>query len=172
LNVPEGYAMNDVGMKPITARAALATGRIAVGAAAFAPLAARALPKGDALTLAEIAGVMGAKRTSDLLPLCHPLPLERVTLAFTLDPDAYAVHAFCEARTHARTGVEMEALTGVSVALLTVWDLTKPLEPALAIGGVRLLAKDGGKSGAWRHPDGLPALPARFAAWAVAGGAA
>jgi cyclic pyranopterin monophosphate synthase len=161
----QDYAMNDVGQKPATRRAALATGAIRVGARAFAPLAARALPKGDALTLAEIAGVLAAKKTSDLIPLCHPLPLERVALAFTLDPATASVQAFCEARTTGPTGVEMEALTGVSVALLTIWDLTKPLEAALSIDGVRLLAKDGGKSGAWRHPDGLPPLPPRFAAW-------
>ena len=163
-----GYTMNDVGAKAVTARAALATGIIRVGPHAFAPLAERRLPKGDALTLAEVAGVLAAKRTSDLIPLCHPLPLDRVALAFTLDAPTTAIHAFCETRTQARTGVEMEALAGVTLALLTIWDLTKPLEPALAIDGVRLLAKEGGKSGSWRHPEGLPLLPTRFASWGVA----
>jgi len=157
------YFMNDVGDKPITRRSALATGRIRLGPAAYARVAERSLPKGDALTLAEVAGVLGAKRTSDLLPLCHPLGLDQVALAFELDAAAEAVVVYCEARTQGRTGVEMEALTGVQVALLTIWDLAKPIDSALAIDGVRLLRKAGGKSGLWLHPDGLPPLPERFA---------
>lgn len=161
--MPSQYFMNDVGDKPITHRTALATGRIRLGSA-FSRVAARTLPKGDALTLAEVAGVLGAKRTSDLLPLCHPLGLDHVALAFELDSAAQAVVAYCEASTHGRTGVEMEALTGVQVALLTIWDLAKPINSALAIDGVRLLRKAGGKSGLWLHPDGLPLLPGRLSA--------
>jgi cyclic pyranopterin phosphate synthase len=157
------FFMNDVGEKPITRRSALATGRIRLGPDAYPRVAERTLPKGDALTLAEVAGVLGAKRTSDLLPLCHPLGLDHVALAFELDPAAQAVVAYCEASTQGRTGVEMEALTGVQVALLTIWDLAKPIDSALAIDGVRLLRKVGGKSGRWLHPEGLPTLPGRFA---------
>ncbi len=149
------FSMFDVGDKPITRRRALATGRIRLGPAAFALVRDRALPKGDALTLAEVAGVLAAKRTVDLIPLCHPIGLDRVRLSFALDEGAAAVDAFCEAANSGRTGVEMEALTGVTLALLTIWDLTKPIEPALEIEGVRLLLKEGGKSGTWVHPGGL-----------------
>lgn len=150
------FSMFDVGDKPITRRRALATGRIRLGPVAFALVRDRALPKGDALTLAEVAGVLAAKKTVDLIPLCHPIGLDRVRLSFALDEAAAAVDVFCEAANSGRTGVEMEALTGVSLALLTIWDLSKPIEPALEIGGVRLLVKEGGKSGRWVHPDGLP----------------
>lgn len=150
------FSMFDVGDKPITRRRALATGRIRLGPVAFALVRDRALPKGDALTLAEVAGVLAAKKTVDLIPLCHPIGLDRVRLSFALDEAAAAVDVFCEAANSGRTGVEMEALTGATLALLTIWDLTKPIEPALEIEAVRLLLKEGGKSGTWVHPDGLP----------------
>ena len=156
------YFMNDVGGKPITHRSALAMGRIRLGSA-YEHVAARSLPKGDALTLAEVAGVMGAKRTSDLLPLCHPIGLDQVALAVVLDGPQRSAVVYAEAITQGRTGVEMEALTAVQVALLTIWDLAKPLDSALAIEGVRLLRKSGGKSGLWLHPEGIPPLPERFA---------
>lgn len=154
--------MNDVGDKPITRRRALAMGRIRLGEVAYAHVAARTLPKGDALTLAEIAGVMGAKQTSNLLPLCHPLPLDQVRVACELNQALHAVDVYCEAITSHRTGVEMEALTGVQVALLTIWDLSKPIDSALRIEAVRLIAKEGGKGGPWVHPDGLAGVPERF----------
>jgi cyclic pyranopterin monophosphate synthase len=157
------FSMFDVGDKPVTRRRALATGRIRLGPVAFALVRDRALPKGDAITLAEVAGVLAAKKTVELIPLCHPIGLDRVRLAFSFDEGASAVDVFCEAANSARTGVEMEALTAVSIALLTIWDLAKPIEAALEIEGVRLLMKEGGKSGAWVHPDGLPQLPERFA---------
>jgi cyclic pyranopterin monophosphate synthase len=157
------FSMFDVGDKPITRRRALATGRIRLGPVAFALVRDRALPKGDAITLAEVAGVLAAKKTVELIPLCHPIGLDRVRLAFSFDEAASAVDVFCEAANSARTGVEMEALTAVSIALLTIWDLSKPIEAALEIEGVRLLMKEGGKSGTWVHPDGLPRLPEPFA---------
>jgi cyclic pyranopterin monophosphate synthase len=158
------YRMIDVGDKPPTRRRAIACGRIRLGETAFALVCTGSLPKGDALRLAETAGILAAKRTADMLPLCHPLGLDHVALAFRLHADDAAVEVFCQASTSARTGVEMEALAGASAALLTIWDLSKPVEPALEIGELRLLLKTGGKSGCWINPAGLPALPAGFEA--------
>jgi cyclic pyranopterin monophosphate synthase len=160
--VTTAFTMVDVGGKELTRRRALAGGRIVLGGAAFALVRDRRLPKGDALVLAEVAGVLAAKKTAELIPLCHPLGLDQVALAFTLDEEAAAVDAFCEVATSGRTGVEMEALAGVTLALLTIWDLAKPIEAALALDQVRLLRKEGGKSGSWTHPAGLPPLPERF----------
>jgi molybdenum cofactor biosynthesis protein MoaC len=151
-----GFKMADVAAKPITRRKALAAGRILVGKQAFERLEAGDLPKGDALTLAEFAGLQGAKQTPSLLPLCHPIALNRVMVQTQLSREHQAVDVYCLAEIAERTGVEMEALTGVSVALLTIWDLVKPLNAALEISGTRLLYKSGGKSGVWEHPEGLP----------------
>lgn len=156
------FSMADVSGKPVTARRALACGRITVGSKAFELLRTADLPKGDALAMAEIAGIQGAKLTPMLLPLCHPIALSRVTIHTVLQPDDQAVDVYALAEISERTGVEMEALTGVSVALLTIWDLTKPIEPALQISNVRLLYKEGGKGGAWTHPDGLCADAGNF----------
>jgi cyclic pyranopterin monophosphate synthase len=142
--------MVDVGAKPATARAATATGRIAMSAEAAAAIAAGAAAKGDVLAVARVAGIMAAKRTSELIPLCHPLPLSKVTLDLHLGIDGVTATATCA--TTGPTGVEMEALTAVSVALLTVYDMAKALDRAMAIEGVRLLAKSGGRSGDWRAP--------------------
>jgi molybdenum cofactor biosynthesis protein MoaC len=149
--------MADVSAKPVTYRRALASGLIRTGEAAFRMLEAGSLPKGDALSMAEVAGIMGAKQTPALLPLCHPIALNRVFIRSVLRPDEHAVEVFSLAEINARTGVEMEALCGLSVALLTIWDLVKPVNPALGIERFRLLYKEGGKGGTWRHPDGLPA---------------
>lgn len=156
------YRMVDVGGKPQTRRRALACGRIRLGEIAFPRVRDASLPKGDALRLAETAGILAAKKAAEIIPLCHPLGLDHVALAFRLHPRDHAVEVFCLTSTSARTGVEMEALAGVNAALLTIWDLAKQVEPALAIDGVRLLTKSGGKSGDWRHPDGLPVLPEGF----------
>ena len=156
------YRMIDVGGKNVTRRRAIATGRIRLGSVAYPMVRDRSLPKGDPLMLAETAGILAAKKTADLIPLCHPLGLDHVVVAFELDPASEAVIVFCQAATSARTGVEMEALAGVQMALLTIWDLAKQVEAALAVDGVRLLLKEGGKSGRWLHPDGLPALPEVF----------
>lgn len=159
------YRMVDVGDKPVTRRRAVATGRIRLGHELFARLRRDPeLPKGNPLRLAEIAAITGAKRTPELIPLCHGLSLDHVQAVCRLDPETEAVEVFAEAVTSARTGVEMEALTAASAALLTVWDLAKQVEPALGIESVRLLLKEGGRSGSWRHPDGLPPMPAEFAA--------
>ena len=148
--------MIDVGGKAPTHRVAIAEGRILVGEQAFALIEQRSLPKGDALVLAEIAGIQGAKMASQLMPLCHPMGLDQVQILTALEPEAHAVRVSCIASTHAKTGVEMEALAGANAALLTIWDLTKMVEPNLTIDGVRLLAKSGGKSGLWLNPAGVP----------------
>ena len=148
--------MIDVGGKAPTYRIAIAEGRIVVGTHAFGLIRDRALPKGDVLVLAEIAGIQGAKSASQLIPLCHPMGLDQVQIRTELEEYSHAVRVFCTASTHAKTGVEMEALAGANAALLTIWDLTKMVEPDLRIEGVRLLAKVGGKSGLWLNPAGVP----------------
>lgn len=146
---PTGAAhMVDVGGKPITHRQAIATGRITMSPEAAAAIRAGAVKKGDVLAVARIAGIMAAKRTSDLIPLCHPLPLTSVAIDLALD-DA-GVTATATASTDAKTGVEMEALTAVSLALLTVYDMAKALDKAMTINDIRLLSKIGGKSGDWQ----------------------
>ena len=144
--------MADVGSKKETSRRAAAVGTLTMNRRAFALLQADKLPKGDALAAGELAGVLAAKNTSNLLPLCHPLPLDQVTVAFTLDASLPGVRVRCEASTTAKTGVEMEALTGASVALLCVYDLVKPIDPALELSNIRLDYKFGGKKGFWSHP--------------------
>lgn len=148
--------MADVAAKPITRRLALASGRINVGEKAYGLLREGALPKGDALALAEFAGIQAAKQTPSLIPLCHPISLNRVSIHTHLIDEAFAAEVFAMAEIDARTGVEMEALCGLNIALLTIWDLTKPVNAALEITDVRLLYKSGGKRGDWVHPDGLP----------------
>jgi len=145
----EGAArMVDVSAKPATVREATATGRIAMSADAAAAIRAGAVKKGDVLAVARVAGIMAAKKTADLIPLCHPLPIAGVTL--DLDVDADGVSATATVRTTHGTGVEMEAMTAVSVALLTIYDMAKALDRGMVIGAVRLLAKSGGRSGDWR----------------------
>lgn len=143
--------MVDVGGKPATARAATATGRIRMNSAALSALADGHAPKGDALAAARIAGIMAAKKTGELIPLCHPLALDAVTVDFAVEADAIRVTA--TASLTGRTGVEMEAMTAASVALLTLYDMGKALDKAMVIEGVRLLTKHGGKSGDWRAPE-------------------
>jgi cyclic pyranopterin monophosphate synthase len=149
----QNFTMIDVGGKQATNRIAIATGLIRVGAAAFALIRDRQLPKGDVLLLAEIAGIQGAKHASQLMPLCHPMSLDHVAVQTELDEKHTTIRVFCTARTCAKTGVEMEALAGVNAALLTIWDLTKMVEPDLCISNIRLLAKVGGKSGCWINPE-------------------
>ncbi|WP_188055392.1 MULTISPECIES: cyclic pyranopterin monophosphate synthase MoaC [unclassified Sphingosinithalassobacter] len=140
--------MVDVGGKAATAREAVASGRIAMSAQAAAAIRAGTVGKGDVLAVARIAGIMAAKKTADLIPLCHPLPLTKVTL--DLAPDDRGVTATATAATEGKTGVEMEALTAVSVALLTLYDMAKSVDKAMTIEQVRLLSKTGGKSGDWK----------------------
>ena len=140
--------MVDVGGKAETVREAVATGRITTSAEAARAIADSAVAKGDVLAVARVAGIMAAKRTSELIPLCHPLPLSKVSLDLELDADG--VTATATAATTGRTGVEMEALTAVSVALLTIYDMAKAIDKAMVIGDVRLVSKRGGKSGDYR----------------------
>ncbi|MEH3101145.1 cyclic pyranopterin monophosphate synthase MoaC [Sphingomonas adhaesiva] len=140
--------MVDVGDKAVTRREGVATGRILMSAAAVAAIRDGAVKKGDVIAIARIAGIMGAKRTSDLIPLCHPLPLTRVSLDLTIEEDGVTVTAL--AATDGKTGVEMEALTAVTVALLTIYDMAKAIDKAMTIAAVRLLEKRGGRSGDWR----------------------
>lgn len=140
--------MVDVGAKPATQRRAVAAGRIAMSAEALEAIRTGNAPKGDVISTARIAGIMGAKRTADLIPLCHPLALTRVGVDFEWEADGISVTA--TAATTGPTGVEMEALTAASVALLTLYDMAKALDRAMTIGDIRLLEKSGGRSGNWR----------------------
>ena len=139
--------MVDVGAKEVTARTATATGRVDLSTACVALLRGEGVPKGDALAVARVAGIMGAKRTPDLVPLCHPIGLSGVTVDLAVDDAGVAVTA--TARTADRTGVEMEALTAVSVACLTLVDMTKAVDPRGVIGSIRVETKTGGKTGDW-----------------------
>lgn len=141
--------MVDVSAKATTAREAVASGRIAMSAEAAAAIAQGLVKKGDVLAVARVAGIMAAKRTADLIPLCHPIALSAVTVDFDLDDGGVTITA--TARTAGQTGVEMEALTAASVALLTIYDMAKALDRAMVIDGVRLESKTGGKSGDWRR---------------------
>ena len=144
--------MVDVASKPVTERSAEAEGSIRLTPEAYATVEENVGPKGDALRTAELAGTMGAKRTSDLIPLCHPIGLEHVEVRATLDPSLPGVRVKARAKAVARTGVEMEALTAVSVALLTIYDMVKSASHDLEIGAIRLVEKSGGKTGHWRRP--------------------
>lgn len=146
-----GHArMVDVSGKDISARQARATGRVLLSPAAIAALRAGDLPKGDALAVARIAGIQGAKRTPDLVPLCHPIALHSVKVDLEVNDDAVAIAAVV--RTADRTGVEMEALTSVTVAALALIDMVKAVDPAAVISDVRVEEKTGGKTGAWYRP--------------------
>ena len=157
-------AMVDVSDKAVTTREATATGTVSTTAAVMALLGSGGLPKGDALAVARIAGIMGAKKTSELIPLCHPLPISKVTVDFELG--AQAVTVFATVKTRGVTGVEMEALTAVSVAALNVYDMIKAVDKHAVISGIQVLAKSGGKSGSW-VVDG-PGGPATAAPTATA----
>lgn len=142
--------MVDVGGKPITARVAKAECWVHLSASAFQAVTDGLVPKGDVLRIAELAGIQGAKRTSDLIPLCHPLPIDGVDVTVTAVDDA--IHVVAIVRAHWRTGVEMEALTAVNAAALTVYDMVKAIDKSIRIDGVRLLEKRGGRSGDWIAP--------------------
>ncbi|HEY0269378.1 MAG TPA: cyclic pyranopterin monophosphate synthase MoaC [Sphingomonas sp.] len=147
--------MVDVSAKPATLREATATGHIAMSRPAADAIRAGAMKKGDVLAVARVAGIMAAKRTADLIPLCHPLPISGVTLDLAVEDGG--VTASATVRTTHGTGVEMEAMTAVSVALLTVYDMVKSVDRGMVIGAVRLLAKSGGRSGDWRAgPETTP----------------
>ncbi len=143
--------MVDVGGKDATSREAVAEGSVYMAPATLAAIRDGAVPKGDVLSSARIAGIMAAKRTPDLIPLCHPLPLTSIAINFEIDETLNRVLIVASVRCKGRTGVEMEALTAVSVAALTIYDMAKALEKSMVIGGVQLLRKRGGKSGDWQR---------------------
>ena len=146
--------MVDVGEKAVTHRTAVAVGRVTMSPECFAAVAEGRAKKGDVLGVAQVAGIMATKRTSDLIPLCHPLPLTKAVLDFRLLPERRAVEARCTVRTSGVTGVEMEALTGVSTALLTIYDMCKALDKGMELGEICLESKSGGKSGPYRRAGG------------------
>lgn len=135
----------DISAKPATRREAMAEGRISIAEPALTAIRTATLKKGDALATARIAGIMAAKKTASIIPLCHPLPLDAISVDLTLETDG--VHAVASVATTHGTGVEMEALTAVSAALLTIYDMAKALDRRMTIHGIRLLAKSGGRSG-------------------------
>ena len=141
--------MVDVSAKDVTVRTATAEGRVDLSAECVGLLRGSGVPKGDVLATARLAGIMGAKRTPDLVPLCHPIAVHGVTVDLAVDDEGVAVTA--TVKTADRTGVEMEALTAVTVACLTVIDMTKAVDPAATITGVRVLTKTGGKTGSWQR---------------------
>jgi len=144
----EGQAhMVDVSDKAVTARVAVAEGHVTMAASTFATISEGRAKKGDVLSVARLAGIMGAKKTPDLIPLCHPLPVTRVAVDLTLDPKLPGVRIAATVKTTGQTGVEMEALTAVSTAALTVYDMVKAIDKAMEIGGIRVTLKDGGASG-------------------------
>lgn len=146
--------MVDVSEKAVTFREAVAHGIITMNAEAFAAVESGTIKKGDVLGVARIAGIMATKRTSELIPLCHPLPLTKVSVDFRLLPQRRAVEALCTVRTAGVTGVEMEALTGVSTALLTIYDMCKAVDKGMELGEIHLVEKTGGKSGHYVRAEG------------------
>ncbi len=159
--------MVDVSDKAETARIAEATGAIRMAPATFDLIQRQALPKGDVLTVARIAGIQAAKRTSDLIPLCHPLALRGVDIALVMDDDLPGVRASARVRTVGPTGVEMEAMAAVAVALLTVYDMAKAVDRGMVLTDIQVTSKEGGRSGSWRRspvgsenaPQGESSLP-------------
>lgn len=139
--------MVDVSDKPVTSRVATAEAHIRMAQATFDIIADGRAKKGDVLGVARLAGIMGAKKTPDLIPLCHPLPVTKVAVELTLDPELPGVQIEATVKTTGQTGVEMEALTAASTAALTVYDMSKAVDKAMEIGGLRVTLKDGGKSG-------------------------
>jgi cyclic pyranopterin phosphate synthase len=151
------YKMVDVSDKATTHRKALAVGEIILGSAVIEMIRNKTMPKGDPLAIAEVSGINGVKKTSELIPLCHPLSLDHVSLHTEIDEQKHSVVVYCLVSANSKTGVEMEALSGVNSALLAIYDLSKIVEPNLKITNTKLLIKSGGKKGLWINPDGVPA---------------
>ena len=143
------FNMIDVSSKKETFRRALASGKIYVGKEVFDLIKNKQMPKGDPVTLAEVAAVLGVKKTSELIPLCHPLPIDHTATKIILIEEDYSLEVYCVVSAVAKTGVEMEAIMGVNAALITIYDLSKIVNPHLKIDNVKLLIKEGGKSGVW-----------------------
>jgi cyclic pyranopterin monophosphate synthase len=157
---PDGTArMVDVSAKPDTSRMARATGSIRMSAKALDAILRNEVAKGDVLGVARVAGIMAAKRTSELIPLCHPLPLHDVSVVLTPDPSLPGIRADVTARTIGKTGVEMEALTAAGIALLTVYDMAKALDKGMVISDISLAAKAGGRGGEYARLDGMGDAP-------------
>ena len=150
------FNMVDVSSKKETFRRALASGKIYVGKEIFDLIKTKKMPKGDPIALAEISAILGVKKTSELIPLCHPLPIDHTATKIIMNDQDFSLEVFCVVSAVAKTGVEMEAIMGVNAALITVYDLSKIVNPHLKIDNVKLLIKEGGKSGVWTNPDGLP----------------
>ena len=150
------FNMVDVSSKKETFRRALASGKIYVGKEIFDLIQNKDMPKGDPIALAEISAVLGVKKTSELIPLCHPLPIDHTATEIVMHKEDNSLEVFCVVSAFAKTGVEMEAIMGVNAALITIYDLSKIVNPHLKIDNIRLLIKEGGKSGLWTNPDGLP----------------
>ena len=150
------FNMVDVSSKKETFRRALASGKIFVGKEVFNLIKNKRMPKGNPITLAEVSAVLGVKKTSELIPLCHPLPIDHTATKIIMYEEDASLEVFCVVTAVAKTGVEMEAIMGVSAALITIYDLSKIVNPNLKIDNVKLLIKEGGKSGLWTNPDGLP----------------
>ena len=142
--------------KNITHRKALATGEIVLAAEVIKLIKNKKMPKGDPLSIAEVSGISGVKKTSELIPLCHPLPLDHISLHTEINEKKNSIVVYCLVSANSKTGVEMEALSGVSSALLAIYDLSKIVEPNLKISNTKLLVKSGGKKGLWTNPDGVP----------------
>jgi len=152
-----GYKMVDVSSKETTHRKALAVGEIILSSSVIEMIKNKKMPKGDPLAIAEVSGINGVKKTSELIPLCHPLPLDHISLHTEIDEKNHSIIVYCLVSANSKTGVEMEALSGVNSALLAIYDLSKIVEPNLKITNTKLLLKSGGKKGLWINPDGVPA---------------
>ena len=151
-----GYKMVDVSSKEITQRKALAVGEIILSSEVITLIKNKKMPKGDPLSIAEVSGINGVKKTSELIPLCHPLPLDHISIHTEIDEAKNTITVYCLVSANSKTGVEMEALSGVNSALLAIYDLSKIVEPNLKITNTKLLIKSGGKKGLWTNPDGIP----------------
>ena len=150
------FNMVDVSSKKETFRRALASGKIYVGEKIFDLIKTNKMPKGDPIALAEVSAILGVKKTSEIIPLCHPLPIDHTATKIIMNDNDNSLEVFCVVSAFAKTGVEMEAIMGVNAALITIYDLCKIVNPHLEINNVKLLIKEGGKTGLWKNPDGLP----------------
>ena len=145
--------MVDVSGKQVTYRTALATGHISVGPEIMEAVTSGNVKIGDVLGVARVAGIMGVKKTSELIPMCHPLPIQKCSVDYELDQEKNEIHVFCTVKTEGKTGVEMEALTGVQVALLTIYDMCKAIDKHMVMSEIHLVEKTGGKSGDFRFEN-------------------
>jgi len=151
-----GYKMVDVSSKEVTHRKALAVGEIILNSEIIKMIKNKKMPKGDPMAIAEVSGINGVKKTSELIPLCHPLSLDHISIHTEIDEPKNSIIVYCLVSANSKTGVEMEALSGVNSALLAIYDLSKIVEPNLKITNTKLLVKSGGKKGLWINPSGIP----------------